>query len=140
MNDDEIDEELRCHICNDPFQYPVNCIRCGQTYCQNCIDRWYQQQTSCPFCRQNGYLFVPVITRILLNQLDRLLVQCSQCQQMNIQRNHFIKHLSFDCPKEIVNCTNVCPWEGCREDLQEHLITCGKNRFWFFQRFSCRCF
>ena len=62
LNEDAIDDELRCVICNDPFQSPVNCI-----------DRWYRQQTSCPFCREKGYLFVPVITRILLNQLNRLL-------------------------------------------------------------------
>ena len=136
-NEDAIDDELRCVICNDPFQSPVNCIRCGQTFCTNCIDQWYRQQTSCPFCREKGYLFVPVITRILLNQLNRLLVQCSQCQQTNIRRVDFVDHLSTNCPKQQVTCPNECRWKGHREDLQKHLINCRKNRSSFFQWLSC---
>ena len=122
LNEDAIDDELRCVICNEPFQSPVNCI-----------DRWYRQQTSCPFCREKGYLFVPVITRILLNQLNRLLVQCSQCQQTNIQRVDFVDHLSMNCPRQKVTCPNECSWEGYRDDLEEHLISCRKNRRGFFR-------
>ena len=133
INEDDIDLELKCMICNDPFQSPVNCVRCGQTFCQECIDQWYRQQTSCPACRQNGYLFVPVITRILLNQLNRLLVQCSLCQQTNIERSNFPTHAAVICPKQIVVCTDQCGWKGRRENLERHLSKCRKkqsSRWW----------
>ncbi|CAF0744339.1 unnamed protein product [Adineta steineri] len=88
-NEDEIDIELKCSICNEPFQSPMNCKSCGNTYCQECIMQWMVQQLSCPSCRQIGNQFLPVISRVVLNQLNRLLVQCTLCQQMNIQRNRW---------------------------------------------------
>jgi len=133
INEDQIDLELKCMICHEPFQSPVNCIACGQTFCQQCIDTWNKQQLSCPSCRKNGYLFVPVITRILLNQLNRLLVQCSLCQQINIERYHFSDHLAFTCPKKIIICTDKCGWKGRRENLEKHLIKCRKNQLCCFR-------
>jgi hypothetical protein len=138
IDEDEIDPELKCMICNDPFQSPVNCIQCGQTFCQQCIDTWYKQQTSCPSCRKNGYLFVPVITRIVINQLNRLLVQCSLCQQTNIERGQFYEHMTINCPKQIVTCTDKCRWKGRRENWEKHLIKCRKNRVCrWWNIFSC---
>jgi len=137
MNEDQIDDELKCMICTEPFQSPVNCIKCGQTFCQQCIDQWNKQQLSCPSCRENGYLFVPVMTRIVLNQLNRLLVQCSLCQQTNIERSHFSHHISLICPKQILICMNKCRWTGCREDLEKHLIKCRTKHLGCFQWRNC---
>ncbi|CAF0926061.1 unnamed protein product [Adineta steineri] len=127
-NEDEIDIELKCSICNEPFQSPMNCKSCGNTYCQECIMQWMQQQLSCPSCRQIGNQFLPVISRVVLNQLNRLLVQCTLCQQMNIQRSNFNDHISCTCPRQIVNCIDNCGWKGCRENLQEHLIECRRKQ------------
>ena len=141
INEDEIDIELKCTICHEPFQSPANCIKCGQTYCQECIDTWRQEHSSCPICRENGSIFVPLIVRIVTNQLNRLLVQCSLCQQTNIQRYNFSDHLSHTCPKQIINCINhKCKWKGYREDLEQHLIKCQRKQsklFHFPQIFSC---
>jgi hypothetical protein len=132
VNEDQIDIELICVICNEPFQSPVNCIKCGHTFCQRCIDTWTKQKLSCPSCQQMGNQFPPVITRVVLNQLDRLFVQCSLCQQANIQRSNFNYHISYTCPKHIITCTDKCGWKGCRENLDQHLIVCRQNRFnWF---------
>jgi hypothetical protein len=143
VNEDQIDVELKCIICHEPFQVPVNCIECGQTFCQECIDKWNQQQSSCPSCRQNGYIFVPVITRVVFNQLNRLLVQCSLCQQTNIQRGYFSDHISYKCPKQTVSCTNKCGWKGYRENSAKHLIKCQqKQSHWvqFLRRWNiCGC-
>ncbi|CAF2573653.1 unnamed protein product [Rotaria sp. Silwood2] len=127
INEDQIDVELRCTICDEPFQSPMNCIKCGNTYCQTCVLQWMQQQISCPSCRQIGNHFQPVISRVVLNQLDRLLVQCTLCQQSNIQRSNYNDHRSCSCPKQIVNCINKCGWKGFRENSQQHLIECRQN-------------
>ena len=128
INDDQIDIELRCTICDEPFQSPVNCTNCGNTFCQVCIIKWMQRQLSCPSCRQMGNNFLPVISRVILNQLNRLLVQCSLCQERNIQRTNFNDHISLICPKQVITCNNQCRWIGLRENLQQHIIECPKQR------------
>ncbi|UJR32371.1 hypothetical protein I4U23_019833 [Adineta vaga] len=124
VNEDQIDVELKCSICDEPFQSPMNCKSCGNTYCQICIENWMKQQLSCPSCRQIGNQFLPVISRVVLNQLNRLLVQCTLCQQTNIQRSNFNDHISCTCPKQMVICTDNCGWKGLRENLEEHVRLC----------------
>ncbi|CAF0865525.1 unnamed protein product [Rotaria sordida] len=128
INEDQIDVELKCTICDEPFQSPMNCIICGNTYCKTCILQWMEKQKSCPSCRQTGYHFQPVISRVVLNQLNRLLVQCTLCQQINIQRSNLNDHISCTCPKQIVNCINNCGWRGYRENYQQHLIECRQSQ------------
>jgi hypothetical protein len=137
INEDEIDSELKCTICNEPFQSPFNCTECGQTFCQECISLWRQQQNSCPSCRKIESTFTPVISRVVINQLNRLLIQCSLCQQTNIQRHNFSDHISHVCPKQMIICPKNCKWKGPREELEQHLIKCqGKCSKWF--RFTQR--
>ncbi|CAF1424067.1 unnamed protein product [Rotaria sp. Silwood1] len=131
INEDQIDLELKCIICNKPLQLPVNCTKCGQTICQKCFNLCRKQQLSCPFCRQDGSQFVPVITRIVFNQLNHLLVQCSLCQQTNIRRGNFADHIAYTCVKQIVPCTNKCGWKGRRENLENHLIRCRQTSHWW---------
>ena len=128
IDEDQIDVELKCSICDEPFQSPMNCRACGNTYCQKCVDDWLEQQMSCPSCRQLGNQFVPVISRVVLNQLNRLLVRCTLCQQDNIQRSNFNDHMSCTCPRQTVSCTDSCGWSGLRENLEQHLIQCRRNQ------------
>lgn len=128
INENQIDDELKCTICADPFRSPMNCLKCGNTYCQPCISKWMEKQTSCPSCRDVGSQFQPVISRVVLNQLNRLLVQCKLCQQVNIQRSNFSDHISTSCPKQIISCTNNCGWKGCREKHEQHFIECERKR------------
>lgn len=128
LNEDQIDVELKCSICDEPFQLPMNCKFCGNTYCRTCITQWLHQQSSCPSCRQMVDHFLPVISRVVLNQLNRLLVECQLCEQKNIQRSDFNDHLMKICPKHIVPCTDGCGWNGCRENLAQHLIGCREKR------------
>lgn len=133
LNEDEIDVELKCSICADPFEIPMNCKYCGNTYCEKCIMQWLEQQSSCPSCRKFGNNFLPVISRVVINQLNRLIVQCKLCQQMNIQRSNFTDHINSTCPKQIILCTDQCGWKGCRENLPEHLIKCRQKQNFFSQ-------
>lgn len=128
LNEDQIDEELICSICGEPFQSPMNCKSCGNTYCEKCIQQWVGQHWSCPSCRQIGNHFERVISRVVLNQLNRLLIQCQLCQEKNIQRSNFNDHLAGTCPKQLVACTDRCGWKGCRDILAKHLIDCRERR------------
>ena len=124
---DSIDEELKCAICIQSFLSPVCDSQCGHTFCQQCIKKWLKSSSTCPTCRQGVNLtnYTPVTTRAILNQLSRLRVKCTLCQQMNIEdRNkHFEK-----CPKQIIKCASAdiqCQWKGEREELDLHLETCS---------------
>ncbi|CAF3039641.1 unnamed protein product [Rotaria socialis] len=129
VNEDQIDIELKCTICDEPFEAPMNCATCGNTYCKSCILKWLEKQASCPSCRQTGAAFQPVISRVVRNQLNRLLVQCALCKYTGIQRSNFNDHISGTCPKYIIKCSNNCGWKGVRESHQQHLITCRQNPF-----------
>lgn len=128
VDEEKIDIELKCTICDEPFQSPVNCLECGNTFCQACIQSWAIRQTSCPSCRKTGSKFGPVLCRVVLNQLNRLIVRCTLCDQRDIQRSNLTDHLAATCPKQTVTCTDQCGWQGLREVLDEHLLACRQRR------------
>ncbi|CAF3810154.1 unnamed protein product [Adineta steineri] len=66
--------------------------------------------------------------RVVFDILDRLLVQCKACRQINIQRGNFDKHSNRYCLKTFTACLAVdlkCPWQGPRDQLTAHLSTCS---------------
>ncbi|CAF0742585.1 unnamed protein product [Adineta steineri] len=135
MNDAQTDDELKCSICTDPFQNPVT-IECKHTFCQHCIEKWLKSDTRCPKCRRKAINdkdkhrtspWSPVKADALINQLNRLLIRCTHCQQMNIQRGNLLDHQS-KCTKILVPCPsahNLCPWTGPRNEQANHVATCS---------------
>jgi len=139
MNDiHDIDDELKCLICKHPLRSPVSHTLCQYDFCQDCIEIWLEQNRTCPACEQNIeyenesinlleiFSFVPISTRIVLNRLDEILVQCVLCKQENIKRSNFEDHEEI-CMKKIVKCQSVdmkCTWKGPREKLDKHLKIC----------------
>ncbi len=91
MNEDEIDVELKCAICHQPFREPVSSTRCHHTFCKACINTCLSRERLCPICRTHSdhEHYQPVQSRALLNQLNRLRVRCDACQTRNIQRGDF---------------------------------------------------
>ena len=125
-NEEQIDPELKCAICGQPFVKPMVGKNCGHTFCQVCINNWQRQNSSCPVCRTNTS-FYPLITRIILSQLDRLLVRCSHCGENNIQRGDFEHHVQHQCRRIQVQCKAAdlkCSWKGKREELARHEAVC----------------
>ena len=126
VTEDQIDSELKCSVCNQPFVQPMVGKQCEHTFCKVCIDNWYQQNFSCPLCRMNTP-FKPLTTRIVLSQLDRLLVRCSHCHQNNIERGNFDDHIQHQCRQVNVRCKAAdlkCTWTGKRQELVEHSAIC----------------
>jgi hypothetical protein len=134
INENEIDDELKCVICKQPLESPVSLSICHHTFCKQCIKLWLNQNETCPTCRQgvtrhfgrHNRSYVPINTRIVLNQLDRLLIRCLLCNETNIQRCHWKNHEKF-CLKKIVTCPSAdvkCTWEGSRDVLSIHLDNC----------------
>ena len=140
IDENETDDELKCVICKQPLQSPVSLSICNHTFCQACIKIWLSRNQTCPTCRQmvthrfgNNHMrsfrappYVPINTRIVLNQLDRLLIRCVICNETNIQRCHWKNHEKI-CLKKTVSCPSSdikCTWKGSRDSLSIHLNNC----------------
>jgi len=128
-NEESIDNNLKCAICNEPFIDPVETI-CHHLFCCQCLNRWIDNDKStCPTCRKiisrNTLKSITFIN--FISMLNQIVVKCILCHQSNIQRGNFQDHINKMCLKKIVNCIANdinCPWTGLREELQNHLNTC----------------
>ncbi|KFQ33597.1 Ligand of Numb protein X 2, partial [Merops nubicus] len=88
---DEVDDELICHICLQPLLQPMD-TPCGHTYCFKCLENFMQEYNFCPMDRKN--------TLLVRNLLDKLVVLCpfkAECEQ-TMQRCELEAHLQNRCP------------------------------------------
>ncbi|KAM9377014.1 ligand of Numb protein X 2b isoform 1-T4 [Pholidichthys leucotaenia] len=97
---DDVDDELVCHICLQPLLKPMD-TPCGHTYCFNCLSSFLKEQDFCPVDRQRLQLHQCRPSSLLVrNLLDKLTVMCphyAQCQQ-KMQRCELQPHLHNRCP------------------------------------------
>lgn len=92
---DEVDDELVCHICLQPLLQPMD-TPCGHTYCFQCLSNFLHDQDFCPVDRQRLQLQHCRTSSLLVrNLLDKLTVLCpfrNECQQ-SMQRCELQPHL-----------------------------------------------
>lgn len=92
---DEVDDELVCHICLQPLLRPMD-TPCGHTYCFQCLSSFLKEQDFCPVDRQRLQLHQCRPSSLLVrNLLDKLTVLCphhAECQQQ-MQRCELQPHL-----------------------------------------------
>ncbi|XP_059202555.1 ligand of Numb protein X 2b isoform X1 [Centropristis striata] len=97
---DEVDDELVCHICLQPLLRPMD-TPCGHTYCFHCLSSFLKEQDFCPVDRQRLQLHQCRPSSLLVrNLLDKLTVMCphsTECQQQ-MQRCELQPHLHNRCP------------------------------------------
>lgn len=128
-NEESINENLKCGICNDPFTDPVETL-CHHSFCWYCLNRWFENsKLTCPTCRKIISRFNSNRITLLsfISMLDQIRVTCKLCHQSNIERGNFQDHTDKICPKVTVKCSAHyigCLWTGIREELPEHLNTC----------------
>ncbi|KAM4621605.1 ligand of Numb protein X 2b isoform 1-T2 [Polymixia lowei] len=97
---DDVDDELVCHICLQPLLRPMD-TPCGHTYCFHCLSSFLKEQDFCPVDRQRLQLHQCRPSSLLVrNLLDKLTVLCphsAECQQQ-MQRCELQPHLHNRCP------------------------------------------
>ncbi|NXC32439.1 LNX2 protein, partial [Campylorhamphus procurvoides] len=97
---DEVDDELICHICLQPLLQPMD-TPCGHTYCFKCLENFMQEYNFCPMDRKKLSLQQCHKSSLLVrNLLDKLIVLCPfkvECQQ-TMQRCELEAHLQNRCP------------------------------------------
>ena len=69
---------MSCPICYDSYT-TEQCVttKCSHTFCKNCLEKWYINNDSCPYCR--NYLELPLIFK--LDSID-----CSYYKFLDIKR------------------------------------------------------
>lgn len=92
---EEIDEDLICYICLQPFVTPLD-IPCGHTFCCACLTTFLRVQQLCP--------------------IDRKPLSAQLCFPSSIVLRKLLEKLSVQCPN-----TNVCDKILQRGDLEDHL-------------------
>jgi len=145
IDEDQIDEDLICCVCHQPFVNPKQHIDCGNVFCHGCI----QQVKNCPLCRKqlNGQL--SPVPKMITRKLDDIEVICPDCNEIKKRadlENHVancakecsigckqkikpidLKSHEGECPEKIVCCPAVdvmCPWTGKRVNREIHFAYC----------------
>ncbi|NXI45064.1 LNX2 protein, partial [Galbula dea] len=97
---DEVDDELICHICLQPLLQPMD-TPCGHTYCFKCLENFMQEYNFCPMDRKKlSFQQCHKSSLLVRNLLDKLIVLCpfkAECQQ-TMQRCELEAHLQNRCP------------------------------------------
>uniref|UniRef100_A0A8B9Q7J5 LNX2 protein n=1 Tax=Apteryx owenii TaxID=8824 RepID=A0A8B9Q7J5_APTOW len=97
---DEVDDELTCHICLQPLLQPMD-TPCGHTYCFKCLENFMQEYNFCPMDRKKlSFQQCHKSSLLVRNLLDKLVVLCpfkAECQQ-TMQRCELEAHLQNRCP------------------------------------------
>eukprot|EP01124_Arcella_intermedia_P023313 TRINITY_DN3682_c3_g1_i1.p1 TRINITY_DN3682_c3_g1~~TRINITY_DN3682_c3_g1_i1.p1 ORF type:complete len:293 (+),score=2.34 TRINITY_DN3682_c3_g1_i1:81-959(+) len=115
VNEQEIEEELKCSICLEPFFCPAVCKNCRNTFCRVCVE----MLSNCPLCRGEMHpLQEP--PRLIFNLLAKLKVKCTTCSK-HVQRGDFPSHIYYDCP---IECRAGCPDRLTRATISQHKEVC----------------
>ncbi|XP_074864085.1 ligand of Numb protein X 2-like isoform X2 [Carettochelys insculpta] len=97
---DEVDDELVCHICLQPLLQPMD-TPCGHTYCFKCLENFMQEYNFCPMDRKKlCFQHCRKSSLLVRNLLDKLTVLCpfqKECLQ-TMQRCELEAHLQNRCP------------------------------------------
>ncbi|GCC27901.1 hypothetical protein chiPu_0006327 [Chiloscyllium punctatum] len=97
---DEVDDELVCHICLQPLLQPLD-TPCGHTFCFKCLENFLQEQDFCPMDRKRlHFQHCRKSSLLVRNLLDKLIVFCPfrlDCGKV-MQRCELDPHLRNRCP------------------------------------------
>lgn len=96
---DDVDDELACHICLQPLLQPMD-TPCGHTYCFKCLENFLQEHNFCPMDRKKlNFQQCRKSSLLVRNLLDKLQVFCPfqpDCEQ-TLQRCELEAHLKNRC-------------------------------------------
>ena len=131
-----VDEELLCSICTDIVQQP-QCCRSGHVFCEACIKKWLQNNSTCPIGREELEVEQLAYVRPLERMVDRMQVRCpnrgarrswtcrpSGCAWIGLVADR-AAHLHNECAFQPVPCTLPgCNASVPRRRLAAHMNMC----------------
>jgi len=70
----EIEKEITCPICLNYLNNPVMCSSCENIYCKDCINKWKDNNSSCPLRCED--FVIKDVSRILKQILEKITIKC----------------------------------------------------------------
>jgi hypothetical protein len=118
MENEMLEQNLKCPICLTTADEPVESSCCGHIFCSKCVKTI--KHLNCPICRSNNIIFRQ--NSFVRNLLNTLQVKCPYgCSQMIILNN--VKIHRMECEEAIFKCTIYkCKFEGNRTTSEKHFV------------------
>ncbi|CAD8130355.1 unnamed protein product [Paramecium sonneborni] len=133
-------DEVICPICCHIIVDPKICNQCDQTFCSNCIERWFKKSLNhqCPCCRkslnknneycQNQGIMDGKVPKVILKLLGKLMLTCRYskegCEEI-ISYDFREKHENQYCLYQEKCCENDgCYKTMCLKDFEDHQLEC----------------
>jgi ubiquitin carboxyl-terminal hydrolase 7 len=125
---------LTCPICSCPLRDPVS-PACSHLFCKECVEKWKQENNSCPTCRGPVDLLIPsLLAKTLLDEAEFFCPSKEKgCHWVGKGKN-LEEHLNADCPDGTGEC-NLCHTALTFENHEGHTTTC----FCFLCPFAPAC-
>jgi len=127
--DEEVDEDLMCQICLQPFVNPTD-TPCSHTFCQACLTAYLRVNSTCPICRKPlNQLTCTPSNLVLKRLLDKLPVVCphnDSCTEKT-PRGNLEDHLKYRCEGTLVACQFAgagCEHRGPAKRMKDHQTEC----------------
>ena len=150
---------IQCKICFNILKNPYDCIKCGNSFCYNCISNMINQKKNCPFNCENtlikpsSYYIISYLSKlkfycknkefgcneeISYENLDNHEKNCkfffTKCPNLQCEKkvlwNLLENHLKLECPFSLIQCKN-CNQNFNRNDYDEHLKNCINFKNYF---------
>ena len=121
-SNDGILDEFICGICHEIVKNPVCTKCCGQTYCEECVNRWLNDHDTCPNDRNwlDASDLIPT-PRLVKNFINKLKIKCDNFEK-GCTEIVTIEELS----EHVKNCkAGLC--QLCEFSLDESYHNCIEN-------------
>ena len=124
-----------CPICLEipnPY-FSVEHRKCGKIFCQSCIEKWRQNSSVCPQCKQKFSKSDMDVSLALRRTMLNLFIICpnvpvhSKCCPWEGEWEQFPIH-NENCLYSLVACPNNCGEKILRKDLSLHITTSCSNK------------
>ncbi|CAG2113481.1 unnamed protein product, partial [Medioppia subpectinata] len=101
-------DKYTCSICQQIFDCPVTTTCCLQTFCEDCITKWLQTNTTCPYDRKSlnkGEL--SRAPRVMVNTLGRFNIRCDYCDGgcREVVKLESLSQHTVNCRYKSVKCS-----------------------------------
>jgi hypothetical protein len=117
QSESEILESLKCPICIDFADDPMECIHCNNIFCRNCLGNSNPIKIKCPTCRKDPNFKESAFARRLLANVP---ADCPNACTVKLTRLDIKIHLS-KCENRPYECTE-CDFKDKKKVFLEHLF------------------
>lgn len=119
----DVDEELKCTICSDVLQDPLQISSCEHVFCGSCIQPWLAQNNTCPVDRKQTTAAELRQCRLLNNLLSNLKICCDNTGCTEVVALSCISSHLEECQanlQQLVKCQQGCGRDVKKIDVKEH--------------------